>query len=293
MLYPECERTGSNQMSQAHQHLNLLSSHLNQADYLATAAMALSPKYNTAFNVTNLLNPVLEESYRKQQEAYNQQQFKSEPLVQSSRSSNINGATSTASAALTPSSLSSSSSSSSVKHPSPISATASAPPSSSSSSSNQPSSYQTSTTPTSSTSSSSFSSASLIVPSPSLPGANTLSAASSSTIPPYFNYQSGSQFNQSNLMAAAAHHSHHMQHNPAHYHSHYGLPTGAYPSPYGSGSSSHHGMHASVNSNGSSSASSISSTDAESMGYVNQQLQYSNPGNWYTNPNDPRFSSNC
>jgi hypothetical protein len=332
MLYPDCERAGGNvQMSQAaHQHLNLLSSHLNQADYLATAAMALSPKYNTAFNVTSLLNPVLEESYRKQQEAYHhhhqqqqqQHQFKSEPLAQQSRASNNMSGGSTGSAS-TPSSLSSSSSSSSVKHPSPINATASASSSSSVTSNQQPSataaassssSYQTSTTPTSSASSSSFSSASLIVPSPSLPGAGTaLSAAAPSSnntnIPSYFNYQSSSnQFNQSNLMgsnvaaaqhlAAAAHHSahHQMQHNPAHYHphaGHYGLPpvAAAYPSPYG-GSSHHHGMHASINSNGSSSASSVSSTDTESMGYVHQQLQYSNPGSWYANPNDSRFASN-
>jgi hypothetical protein len=55
MLYPECEQKFSGHAATpAAQHLGLLSPHLSGADY---AAMSLSPKYNTAFSVTSLLNP--------------------------------------------------------------------------------------------------------------------------------------------------------------------------------------------------------------------------------------------
>lgn len=92
MIYPECDRNAvpvpnhhlhqpSTGIDQSHQHLNLLHNHLNNAEY-AAAISALSPKYNTAFNVTNLLNPVLEDTYRKQHQHHQQQQQQQQQIQQ-------------------------------------------------------------------------------------------------------------------------------------------------------------------------------------------------------------------
>ncbi|CAF0739286.1 unnamed protein product [Brachionus calyciflorus] len=201
MIYPECDRniggTVSNhhlhhpslQNDPSHQHLNLLQNHLSNPEYLASAAAisALSPKYNTAFNVTNLLNPVLEESYRKQQIQQQQQLLDSTSNFQAYQNrSNMNSTGSSTTPSSTTSSSSSSSSSNNShnqKQDSPLGV--------------HPSicNYQPATSPNS------FS-PSVVQPSPT--GNN------SSLNNPYFNY-STNQFIHSNSLvnpqAAAAHYS--------------------------------------------------------------------------------------
>lgn len=119
MLYSECEQKFSmNHHNQStNQHLSILP-HINNADYLATAAMSLSPKYNTAFSVTNLLNPVLEETYKKQQ-LQQQHQLIQQQQQQEFLQSYQNRTNLTSNGSSNSSSSSSTSSVQSTKHPSP------------------------------------------------------------------------------------------------------------------------------------------------------------------------------
>ena len=285
MIYTDCERSStltatpaSIANSASHQHLNILSSHLNSSEYLATAtAMALSPKYNTAFTVTNLLNPVLEESYKKQQlhhqlqhhghhgHHHNHDNF----ILQSYRSNNSCGnsitpsSSSSSSSSSSNSSVSSTSSMQSIKHPSPSHSSHSLPP--------HPSlcNYQNSPN------SSSFPANSHSIAAPNASNgsnASGLSLPTSANPNPYFSYASN-QFtsplgSSQNQMA-----NNFTSHHP------YGLSS-AYQSPY---------CNTIVNSN-----STIAGSANESENYANAQLQYSNgsASAWYPTPGDPRFASN-
>lgn len=293
MIYAECERNGTLVPSQTnpsnHHNLNILSSHLNNPDYLATAAMALSPKYNTAFSVTNLLNPVLEESYKKQQQQHQQQlQLQtqdasnsfSQALVQSYQNSR-NATSNLLSASSTASSSSSSSSSS---------ASSSTPSSSSNSNSSNSSSINVKHSPTHNIQhpsfgnyqASSFSSVPSSNSSISSSSSSSSSSNSSNCPPianPYFNYQAATQFSSS-------------IHPGSHLNPNQGLNN-----PNSSHLSHHYNLQQYTNSaycNGIGGVGSSSSNDNENMGYVNSQIQsYSNPpASWYPSPNsDPRFAS--
>lgn len=243
MIYPECDRntvpvsahhlhqqqSAGVDTSHHHQHLNLLHNHLNSADY-AAAISALSPKYNTAFNVTNLLNPVLEDSYRKQQL---QQQldvnFQSYP-----NRTNMNSSGSSSTPSSTTSSSSSSSSSISVKQESPLSLGVHA----------NMCGYAPAGSPES------FS-PNVVQPSP------TSSAATAPLQNPYFNYAASNQFSNSLVGPPVSHYA------AANSYSHY-----YNTSPY---------------------CSNPAAAAAESDSY--SQLQYANNSAWYSNPNDPRFTS--
>ena len=275
MLYSDCEQKYT---PSSNQHKL---PHLTNADYLTSAAMSLSPKYNTAFSVTSLLNPALEETYKISSQFHhhhhhhhNQQHdlATSNFLNSYSNRNNTNNSTTTNNnASSSSSSVSSTSSSiinSSTKHPSP---------SNSAHSGTHPSLYQNSPTSQLEPEFSRFTSA--IQPalgSLCSSGSNSSSSAASTTTPavppgsgfnpaglanPYFNY-SNNQFSSF----------HHSGNNIGHQ------------------SSAHHQYNAynQAYTNGN-----IGQNFAESDGYPNTQLQYSSggPQAWYPNPNDPRFSS--
>lgn len=227
MLYSECEQKfGLNQTS-TNQHLNILPN----ADYLATAGMSLSPKYNTAFSVTNLLNPVLEDSYKKsqfqQQEASNFLNSYTNRVSHLATDSSGNSTSNSHSSSSSTSSTTSVQSNANPKHPSP-----------SNSAHSHPSIYQNS------------------------PTSHTSDPAAS-----YFNYSNSHQFgsfhasgNGYQIGSAAQHH--------------YNLPSSAYNQAYANGTNVNQNFH-------------------DGDAYANQQLQYPSggPQTWYSNPNDPRFSS--
>ncbi len=283
-----------NSTAAAHQHLNLLSSHLNQqqADYLASAAMALSPKYNSAFTVTNLLNPVLEESYKKQNDLTSNFQQVLSQSYQTNRntnsSNNNNPANNTANSASNNSTSSSTNSSSSTT---PTNAS-----SSSNSSASNSSSSSSSSTPSSSSSSSSSSVSSLSSINNLKNNTSPLSSLNQPTHPSslmngnypasfcplpssagsvngtaYFNYphahQSANQFNSSISQS--------MSNTP---HSHHA---------YGGLQSAYHHSHTPYHYN----TGVPSGIDNENLSSYSQ-IQYPNAPSWYSNPTDPRFASN-
>lgn len=270
MLYSECEQKFghlNHQNTPASQHLNILSPHLNTQDYLASAAMSLSPKYNTAFSVSNLLNPVLEESYKKQQLQQQhllqqQQQEASNFLYSQTRQTLASNGSSASSSSSSSSNSSTSSSNQSTKHPSPSHSAHSGTHSSIyQNSPTSASSFTSAIQPSlgslcSSGSNSSLTNGSGSTGSTSGTNSNSLTAGLANQ---YFNYQN-SQFGQYGHQIPSGSSG---QHN-----------YNAYNSPY-------------CNSNN------MNQNLTESEAYANSQLQYSNTGSqnpWYSNPNDPRFT---
>lgn len=268
MLYSECEQkfnphtanSGPSSIHHQHhsQHLNILSPHLNNADYLASAAMSISPKYNTAFSVTNLLNPnALEESYKKDQQQQHLQVTEQATNFLHSYQNRTNLASngSTASSSASSTSSSTSSSNQSTKNPSPSGGMYQNSPTSGSALSFT---NQALGSLCSSGSNSSSSAANTTSSSSSSNASSNLSAAAAGLANPYFNYSN----------------------------------TSSYPTGYPQIPAQHHAA-AAYNAYGYGSAVGMGQNLGESEAYVNSQFQYSNggPQAWYSNPTDPRFTS--
>jgi len=243
--------------------------------------MSLSPKYNTAFSVTSLLNPALEDAYKISSQFQHHlhhnhsQQDLAAPNFLNSYSSRNNNTINSNNASSSSSSVSSTSSSiinSSTKHPSP---------SNSANSGTHPSLYQNSPTSQLEPESSRFTSA--IQPalgSLCSSGSNSSSSAVSTTttavtgsVPPVAGFNpaglANPYFNYSNNQFSSFHHSGNNFGHQGSAHHHYN----AYNQAYGNGN--------------------MSQNFTESDSYPNAQLQYSTggPQSWYPNPSDPRFSS--